>query len=68
MDCNLTILFLQLWYSQQAVEGNAPGYPLGFDGSGKFGPIQVVGGLVGVTTFRISMGLWWVTVMRKTRI
>ena len=44
MDCNLIILFLQLWYSQQAVEGNAPGHPLGFDGYGQFGPIQVVGG------------------------
>ncbi len=42
-DCNLTILFLQLWYSQQAAEGNAPGYPLGFDGYRQFGPIKVVG-------------------------
>ncbi len=44
MDCNLTTLFLQLWYSKQAVEGNAPGYPLGFDRYGLFGPIEVVGG------------------------
>jgi hypothetical protein len=43
MDCNLTILFLQLWYSQQAVEGNAPGHLLGFDGYRQFGPIEVVG-------------------------
>jgi hypothetical protein len=43
MDCNLTVLFLQLWYSQQAVEGNAPGHPLGFDGYRQFGPIKVVG-------------------------
>ena len=44
MDCNLTTLFLQLWYSKQAEEGNAPGHPLGFDRYGKFGPIEVVGG------------------------
>ncbi len=43
MDCNLTILFLQLWYSQQAAEGNAPGHPLGFNGYRQFGPIKVVG-------------------------
>jgi hypothetical protein len=43
MDCNLTVLFFQLWYSQQAVEGNAPGHPLGFDGYRQFGPIKVVG-------------------------
>jgi hypothetical protein len=42
-DCNLTILFLQLWYSQQAAEGNAPGHPLGFDDYRQFGPIEVVG-------------------------
>jgi hypothetical protein len=42
-DCNLTILFLQLWYSQQAAEGNVPGHPLGFDGYRQFGPIEVVG-------------------------
>jgi hypothetical protein len=42
-DCNLTVLFLQLWYSQQATEGNAPGHPLGFDGYRQFGPIEVVG-------------------------
>jgi len=35
---------LQLWYSKQAVEGNTPGHPLGFDRYGKFGPIKVVGG------------------------
>jgi hypothetical protein len=44
MDCNLSTLFLQLWYSKQAVEGNALGNPLGFDHSGQFGPIKVVGG------------------------
>jgi hypothetical protein len=42
-DCNLTVWFLQLWYSQQAAEGNAPGHPLGFDGYRQFGPIEVVG-------------------------
>ncbi len=41
--CNLTVLFLHLWYSQQAAEGNAPGHPLGFDGYRQFGPIEVVG-------------------------
>jgi hypothetical protein len=34
---------LQLWYSQQAADGNAPGHPLGFDGYRQFGPIKVVG-------------------------
>jgi hypothetical protein len=34
---------LQLWYSQQAAEGNAPGHPLGFNGYRQFGPIEVVG-------------------------
>ncbi len=47
-DCNLTVLFLQLWYSQQAAEGNAPGHPLGFDGYRQFGPIEVVGAGGGV--------------------
>jgi hypothetical protein len=42
-DCKLTILVLQLWYSQQAAEGNAPGHPLGFDVYRQFGPIEVVG-------------------------
>ncbi len=42
-DCNLAILFFQLWYSQQAAEGNAPGHPLGFDGYRYFGPIEMVG-------------------------
>ncbi len=42
MDCNLTILFLQLWYCKQAVEGNAPGHPLGFKSNRQFGPIKVV--------------------------
>ncbi len=42
-ECNLSVLFLQLWYSQQAAEGNAPGHPLGFDGYRQFGPIEVVG-------------------------
>jgi hypothetical protein len=31
-NCNPTVLFLQLWYSQQAADGNAPGHPLGFNG------------------------------------
>ena len=44
MDCNLTTLFLQLWYSKQAEEGNAPGHPLGFDCYQYFWPIKVVGG------------------------
>jgi hypothetical protein len=43
MDCELTVLVLQLWYSQQAAEGNAPGHPLGFDSYRQFGPIEVVG-------------------------
>ncbi len=42
-DCKLTILVLQLWYSQQAADSNAPGHPLGFDGYRHFGPIKVVG-------------------------
>jgi hypothetical protein len=42
-DCNLTVLFFQLWYSQQAAEGNAPGHPLRFDGYRHFGPIKMVG-------------------------
>ncbi len=36
------LVILQLWYSQQAAEGHAPGHPLGFDGYRQFGPIQVV--------------------------
>jgi hypothetical protein len=43
MDCNLTVLFFQLWYSQQAAEGNTPGHPLRFDGYRHFGPIKMVG-------------------------
>jgi hypothetical protein len=43
MDCKLTVLVLQLWYSQQAAEGNAPGHPLGFDGYRQFEPIEVLG-------------------------
>jgi hypothetical protein len=43
MDCNLTVLFLQLRYSQQVAKGNAPGHPLGFDGYRQFGSIEVVG-------------------------
>ena len=42
LNCNLTILFIQLWYSQQVAEGNAPGHPLGFDGYKHFGPIKMV--------------------------
>ncbi len=37
------LVILQLWYSQQAAEGNAPGHPLGFDKYLQFGPIEVVG-------------------------
>ena len=44
MDCNLTTLFLQLWYSKQVEEGNAPGDPLGFGRYGGLEPIKVVGG------------------------
>ena len=44
MDCNLTTLFLQLWYSKQAEEGNAPGDPLGFGRYRGLEPIKVVGG------------------------
>jgi hypothetical protein len=36
------LVILQLWYSQQAAEGHAPGHPLGFDGYRQFGPIKVV--------------------------
>jgi hypothetical protein len=43
MDCKLTVLVLQLWYSQQAADGNALGHPLGFDGYRQFGHIKVVG-------------------------
>ena len=32
----------QLWYSQQAAAGDAPGHPLGFDRYREFGPIAVV--------------------------
>jgi hypothetical protein len=42
-DFNLIVLFLKLWYSQQAAEGNAPGYPLGFDGYRQFVHIKMVG-------------------------
>jgi hypothetical protein len=34
---------LQLWYSQQAAEGDAPGHPLRFNSYKQFGPIKVVG-------------------------
>ncbi len=36
------LAILQLWYSQQAAEGHAPGHPLGFDGHRQFRPIEVV--------------------------
>ncbi len=36
------LVILQLWYSQQAAEGHAPGHPLGFGGYRQFGPIKVV--------------------------
>ncbi len=37
------MLVLQLWYSQQVADDNAPGHPLRFDGYRQFGPIKVVG-------------------------
>ncbi len=43
--CRLNVLHvLQLWYSQQAAAGDAPGHPLGFNGYREFGPIEVVAG------------------------
>ncbi len=36
------LVILQLWYSQQAAEGHAPGHPLGFNGYRQFRPIEVV--------------------------
>ncbi len=33
---------MQLWYSKQAVEGNIPGHPLGFNSNRQFGPIEMV--------------------------
>jgi hypothetical protein len=36
------LVILQLWYSQQAAEGHAPGHPLGSDGYSQFRPIKVV--------------------------
>jgi hypothetical protein len=36
------LVILQLWYSQQAAEGHAPGHPLGFDSYSQFRPIEVV--------------------------
>ncbi len=36
------LVILQLWCSQQAAEGHAPGHPLGFDGYRQFRPIKVV--------------------------
>ena len=45
MKCNSNpFVVFQLWYSQQAMEGNVPGHPLGFDCSQRFGPIKMVGG------------------------
>ncbi len=41
--CRLNVLLvLQLWYSQQAAAGDAPGHPLGLNGYREFGPIEVV--------------------------
>ncbi len=43
--CRLNVLLAsQLWYSQQAAAGDAPGHPLGFNGYREFGPIEVVAG------------------------
>ena len=36
------MLASQLWYSQQAEAGDAPGHPLGFNRYREFGPIAVV--------------------------
>jgi hypothetical protein len=36
------LVILQLWYSQQAAEGHAPGHPLGSNGYRQFRPIEVV--------------------------
>jgi hypothetical protein len=42
-NCRLNVLLVsQLWYSQQAAAGDAPGHPLGFNGYREFGPIEVV--------------------------
>jgi hypothetical protein len=35
---------LQLWYSQKAAAGDAPGHPLGLNGYREFGPIKVMAG------------------------
>jgi hypothetical protein len=41
--CCLNVLLVsQLWYSQQAAAGDAPGHPLGFNDYREFGLIEVV--------------------------
>ena len=45
------ILDMQLWYSQQAKEGKAPGHPLGFGRYGNFGPQDAAVGGRGVPLF-----------------
>ncbi len=43
--CRLNVLLVsQLWYSQQAAAGDAPGHPLGFNGYRVFGLVEGVGG------------------------
>jgi hypothetical protein len=43
--CCLNVLLVsQLWYSQQAAAGDAPGHPLGFNGYREFGLIEMVAG------------------------
>ena len=44
-NCRLNVLLVsQLWYSQQAAAGDAPGHSLGFNGYREFEPIEVVAG------------------------
>ncbi len=44
-NCRLNVLLVsQLWYSQQAAAGDAPGHPLGSNGYRELGPIEVVVG------------------------
>ena len=41
---SLTRVFIQVWYSQQVDEGNAPGYPLGYGQYRSIEPVRVVVG------------------------
>ena len=38
----LTRVFIQVWYSQQVDESNAPGYPLGYGQYRSIEPVRVV--------------------------